>query len=170
MISVVQYLLILKSSLLFHNSFFIQKSHSHRRSVRSPECSYSSLQMKSIIYSRLYLKGSKVCKKLKMRDMRSTSASAHRGKFISVELTVDLRAIYTVPDFGVFVCVCQEMHSCVCTPEHIYLKVFGCSCMIAPVLPHWLALKQCAIRGENFLIRCPLTGAKACVHPHSEVY
>lgn len=86
--------------------------------------------MKSIIYSRLYLKDSKVCKKLKMRDMCSMSTSAHWEKLISVELTVDLRAIYT-RFWSVFVCRCQKI--LVCAHLKIYTQRFL-------VVPAWLHL------------------------------
>lgn len=88
MFSEVQYLHILKVIFYFIPHFSSRELHSHWRSVGSPECSYSSLQMKSIIYSRFYLKGSKVSKKLKMRDMRPRSTSDSQEKFVSVELTM----------------------------------------------------------------------------------
>jgi len=72
--------------------------------------------MKSIIYSRLYLKGSKVCKKLKMRDM--CSVFAHREQFIYVELIVDLRAIYTR------VCLFAYVKRCVCILVCAHLNIY----------------------------------------------
>ncbi len=88
MFSEVQHLHILKVIFYFIPNFSSRELHSHQRSVRSPESSYSSLQMKSKMYSSLYLKGSKVSKKLKMRDMHSRSMSDPQDKFISVELTM----------------------------------------------------------------------------------
>lgn len=88
MFSEVQYLHILNVIFYFIHNYSSRELHSHQRSVRSPECSYSSLQMKNKMYSSLYLKGSKVSKKLKIRDMHSRSTSDPQDKFVSVELTM----------------------------------------------------------------------------------
>lgn len=171
MFSVVQYLLILKSYLLFHTSFFIQEI------TFTPEvCKITRVLIffitneKHNLFQPLF-EGRQSELEIENESCAFKVSVCSLEKFISVELTIDLKAIYT-RFRSVFVCVCQDMcsYSCVCTPEHIYSQFFGCSCMIAPVFIHWLALKQQAIREENLLIHCPLTGAKARVHPHSEVY
>lgn len=168
MISVVQYLLILKSSLLFHTSFFIQEI------TFTPEvCKITRVIILFITNEKHNLF------QALFEGQQSVQEIENEGYVFSVNVCspreinicgIDCRLKCNI--YQILECVCLRMSrdSCVCTPENIYSKVFGCSCMIAPVLAHWLALKQYAIRGENLLIRCPLTRAKACVYPHSEVY